>query len=231
MICHDALARGEIDLYAEYTGTALTAILGQEVLADPDEALQVVRGAYRRRYDAEWLDPFGFNNTYAITVRKGDAQRNGWSKISDLQPQAATLRAGFTGEFVERPDGYPGLVETYGFRFGDVRDLDPAIMYTAVAEREVDVICAFATDGRIIAYDLVPLADDRHAFPPYYAAPVVRRETLQSHPKVREALTALAGQLDDATMQRLNYEVDENHRRPRDVAREFLMSTKLLPAE
>jgi glycine betaine/choline ABC-type transport system substrate-binding protein len=163
-------------------------------------------------------------------VRREDAQRNGWSKISDLQPQAATLRAGFTGEFVERPDGYPALVDTYGFHFGDVRDLDPAIMYTAIAEGEVDVICAFATDGRIAAYDLVPLADDRHAFPPYYAAPVVRQETLESHPKVREVLTALAGHLDDVTMQRLNYEVDENKRQPRDVVREFLLSEKLLPA-
>src|SRR5690606_24085310 len=112
MICHGALAKDEIDLYAEYTGTGLTAVLGRDALADPADVLDVVRDAYRTQYNAEWLAPLGFNNTYAITVRQADAERHGWTKISDLAPRAAKLRAGFTGEFVERADAYPALVET-----------------------------------------------------------------------------------------------------------------------
>lgn len=227
MICHGALASEEIDVYAEYTGTGLTAVLKQDVIADPDKALQAVRDGYRRRYDAEWLEPLGFNNTYAITVRKSDAEQQGWRTISDLMEGAGSLKAGFTGEFAERPDGYPGLRNAYGFGFGQVLDLDPAIMYQAIADGEVDVICAFATDGRIAAYDLQPLEDDRDFFPPYYAAPVVRRKTLEDFPQLRDVLNTLAGALDDATMQQMNYDVDEGKRSPSDIARTFLESIDL----
>ena len=229
MICHGALANGQIDLYAEYTGTGLTAILEEEVISDPDRALEIVREQYLRRFQAEWLGPFGFNNTYAVTVRGSDARGNGWKTISDLEPDASSLRAGFTAEFAERADGYPGLRTAYGFAFGEVRDFDPALMYEAIANNEVDVICAFATDGRIAAFKLQPLVDDRGFFPPYHAAPVVRSKFLAVHPEVRGALDALAGVLDDASMQRLNYEVDEKKRSPREVAREFLVSCGLLP--
>jgi len=227
MICHGALTSGEIDIYAEYTGTGLTAILKQDVIADPDQALRVVRKAYRERFDAEWLEPFGFNNTYAVTVRKDDARDHGWHTISDLVEDAASLRAGFTSEFAERPDGYPGLRKAYGFGFSEVRDLDPAIMYQAIANREVDVICAFATDGRIAAYNLQLLEDDWAFFPPYHAAPVVRRESLNAYPQLRPVLARLAGVLNDVTMRQLNYEVDEHKRAPREVARQFLVSRNL----
>lgn len=222
MICHGALASGEIDLYAEYTGTGLTAVLGMDAVTDPEKALETVRTEYRERFSEDWLEPFGFNNTYAITVRRTDAEKNGWERISDLAPAAGNLRAGFTSEFMERPDGYPGLRDEYGLSFGRVADLDPAIMYQAIAEGEVGVICAFATDGRIAAYDLKPLEDDRKFFPPYQAAPLVRIPVLQAYPQLRSSLAPLAGKLDNATMQRLNYQVDENKRSPRDVAREFL---------
>ncbi len=228
MICHGALTSGEIDIYAEYTGTGLTAILGRDVNTDPEEALNIVRSEYRNRFNLEWLIPFGFNNTYAITVRRTEAERQGWERISDLVPQAGELRAGFTSEFMERPDGYPGLQDRYGLSFGGAVDLDPAIMYEAIANEEVDVICAFATDGRIAAYDLKPMTDDMQYFPPYYAAPVVRMEILQAHPEIRRALEPLAHLLDDLTMQRLNYEVDENKRSPQDAAKTFLMSNNLL---
>ncbi|MFQ5931094.1 MAG: glycine betaine ABC transporter substrate-binding protein [Nitrospiraceae bacterium] len=227
MICHGALQSREIDLYPEYTGTGLTAILKQQVVSDPDEAYRIVAREYRRRFDAQWLAPFGFNNTYAITIRQADAKAWGLSKISDLADIAKALRAGFTSEFSERPDGYPGLRRVYGFAFKEVVDLDPAIMYQAVGKEEVDVICAFATDGRIAAFNLQPLEDDRKFFPPYYAAPVVRSKVLKEHPELRKALQPLAGLMDDATMQRLNYEVDEKKRAPRDVAREFLTSRGL----
>ncbi len=227
MIIHEALKSGEIDLYAEYTGTALTAILKQSVIADAALTHKTVAREYRQRFSAEWLHPFGFNNTYAITVRKSDATSGKLRTISDLATISRMLRAGFTAEFSERPDGYPGLRHAYGLEFRDVRDFDPALMYQAIANREVDVICAFATDGRIAAFDLQPLRDDRGFFPPYQAAPVIRTETLQAHPELREVLDLLANHLDDTTMQSLNFEVDEKKRQPNEVAGEFLESVDL----
>jgi glycine betaine/choline ABC-type transport system substrate-binding protein len=228
MICHGALRNEEIDLYAEYTGTALTAILNQEVISDPDAALKVVDQSYNQQWNLDWLKPFGFNNTYAITVSEEDAEENGWENISDLAGPAEDLTAGFTAEFSERQDGYPGIKKAYGFAFGKVRDLDPGLMYKAVAQGEVDVICAFATDGRIAAYNLLPLKDDKQFFPPYYAAPVVRAEVLQKHPELKQVLGKLEGVLDDQKMQQLNYEVDEKKRSVDEVAREFLVNQGLL---
>lgn len=231
MIAHGALVTGDIDLYAEYTGTALSAVLDEPVVADPEEAYARVAAAYGGRFDLVWLAPFGFNNTYAITMRAADAAGQGIESISGLAPIAGELRAGWTAEFSERPDGYPGLAERYGFEFGSVRDLDAALMYEALAADEVDVISAFATDGRIAAYNLRPLQDDRNFFPPYYAAPVVRSETLESHPELVEVLGTLAGRLPDETMQRLNLEVDQEGRSPADVAREFLVAEGLVSAQ
>ncbi len=228
MICHGALVNGEIDIYAEYTGTGLTAILKDPVLSDPEEVFRVVAREYRKRFGIEWLKPFGFNNTYAITVRKTDAEENGWENISDLTIVAPNLRAGFTSEFAERPDGYPGLLKVYECKFGSVRDLDPTLMYEALVKEEVDVICAFATDGRIAAYQLMSLTDDRRFFPPYHAAPVVRKEILNAHPEIRDVLAPLSSVLTDVSMRRLNYEVDCKKRSPYKVAREFLKFQALL---
>jgi osmoprotectant transport system permease protein len=228
MICHNALVNGEIDLYAEYTGTGLTAILKEPVISNPEKAIRFVSLAYRKRFGAEWLKPFGFNNTYAVTVRADDAKKHGWAKISDLEEVAPRLRAGFTAEFAERPDGYPGLRKIYGLQFGEVRDMDPALMYEAVSKGEVDVICAFATDGRIAAYNLKPLEDDLQFFPPYHAAPVIRQEILQMHPELDGVLSLVEGLLDNAAMQRLNLEVDGKKRRPAEVAKAFLRKKGLL---
>jgi osmoprotectant transport system permease protein len=228
MICHGALVNGEIDLYAEYTGTGLTAILKHAVMTDPEEALYYVTKTYHERFGLQWLKPFGFNNTYAITVRAADAAKYGWNTISDLKESANTLLAGFTAEFAERPDGYPGLRQAYTLQFGDVRDFDPALMYEAVRNNEVDVICAFATDGRIAAYHLKPLKDDRNFFPPYHAAPVIREEILKAHPKLGDVLSLLGGLIDNATMQRLNFEVDGKKRRTAEVVEEFLKAKGIL---
>ncbi len=222
LICHEGLKNGEIDVYAEYTGTALTAILGLEAMRDSSEVLEEVRRRYRKRFNCEWLKPGGFNNTYAITVLKERAQDEGWTEISDLADSAVNLRAGFTSEFVERPDGYFGLKNAYRFEFGSVQDLDPSIMYQALSKGEVDVICAFATDGRIPAYGLMPLEDNLGFFPPYEAAPVVRRTVLEAHPEIAEVLNQLGGKFDDLTMQGLNYAVDEEKRSPGEVAARFL---------
>ncbi len=228
MICHSALIRGDIDLYAEYTGTALTSILDREVIADPDVVYATVQSAYAEQYDAVWLEPFGFNNTYAITVNGSFADEHDVRRISDLAAMAENLNAGFTAEFAVREDGYPGLQEAYGFGFGSTRDMDSSLMYRAVAREQVDVISAFATDGRIAAYDLRVLEDDRGFFPPYYAAPVARADVLATYPQVGEALNTLAGAIDNATMQRLNREIDEDGRDPVAVAREFLLAQGLI---
>ena len=233
LICHGALVNGEIDLYAEYTGTALTAVLHDETSADPDEVYEIVSREYQRRYDAQWLPPFGINNTYAIAVREKDAVQHGWKTISDLGPSASKLRAGFTAEFSERLDGYRGLrdKDAYGIEFGDVRDIHAGLMYEAIANGEVHVIAAFATDGRIAAYNLRLLVDDQQFFPPYHAAPVVRNQTLRKYPALRKALSSLGRTLDDATMRELNFKVDHEKRGPREVAREFLLSRGLLHEE
>lgn len=230
IICHEALARGEIDLYAEYTGTALTAIMKQTVdnLPDRKKVRTLVNQAYVDTFNCRWLAPFGFDNTYTIAVRQTVAEQRGWRKISDLRYPSAKLSAGFTAEFMEREDGYPGLAKKYGFEFGRVRDLSPELMYLAAAEGKVDVICGFATDGRIKSFDLVTLEDDLGFFPPYEAAPVIRVETLRVHPEIEPVLLLLADKIDDPTMRRLNHEVDVNRRSPREVATEFLSEQKLL---
>lgn len=221
-ICHSALMGGQIDIYVEYTGTGLLNVLKREVIANPADAFRVVAGEYRDRYDLEWLPPIGFNNTYAITVREDTAAREGWSAISDLVPRAQELKAGFTAEFMERPDGYPGLRESYGVEFGRTIDLNPGLMYQAAADGQVDVIGAFATDGRIAEFGLKTLDDDRSFFPPYDAAPVVRGQTLRAHPELRDVLAALAGTITDEDMRRMNHAVDVLKREPSDVARVWI---------
>ncbi|MCC7408402.1 MAG: ABC transporter permease subunit [Phycisphaeraceae bacterium] len=228
MICHGALAAGELDVYVEYTGTGLTAVLGEEVVSDRGEALRRVREGYGERFDAVWLEPLGFNNTYTITVRQEQAEKKGWKKVSDLRAAAGRLTAGFTAEFAERPDGYPGLSKAYGLRFRGVRDLDPSLMYRAIEGDEVQVICAFATDGRIAAYGLRALEDDRGFFPPYDAAAVVRGAVLAAHPEVGEVLNLLGGRISDARMQRMNLAVDQEGKSPREVARGFLAGEGLV---
>jgi len=229
MICHSALLKGEIDLYPEYTGTALTAILGDSILRDPGQVMRKVRDAYASRFGLTWLLPFGFDNTYVVAVRAGEADRRGWNAVSDLIPDASDLRVGMTAEFAERPDGLTGLERRYGLRFAETRDLDPSILYQAAAEGQVDLVFAFATDARLQQYDLRVLKDDRGYFPPYQAAPVVRSSTLAVHPQLRSALAPLAGVLPDSVMRRLNYEVDVQGGSPADVAAKFLSEQRIVP--
>ncbi len=221
-VCHAAILAGELDIYVEYTGTGLLNVLKQPVIHDPDAAYQAVASQYRQQFALVWLPPIGFNNTYALTVRTDEAEANGWSTVSDLT-STDRLRTGFTAEFMERPDGLPGLLERYeGLAFASTIDLDPGLMYQAVNDGQVDVISAFATDGRIEAFGLTTLQDDRRFFPPYDAAPVVRGQLLEEHPELRTALAALAGQISDAQMRRMNYAVDVEGVRPADVARAWL---------
>jgi osmoprotectant transport system substrate-binding protein len=222
-VCHRALVAGEIDAYVEYTGTALVAILGQRAVADPAAAWSFVAREYSSRFHAAWLSPFGFNNTFAMIVRAADARRLGIRTISDAARFAAGWRAGFGYEFTDRPDGYAGLVQLYGLRFSVAAHvMDLGLTYRALADSVVDVIAGNSTDGQIAALHLVALDDDRHYFPSYVAAPVVREKVLSRHPEVRRALAELAGTISDTTMRRMNYLVDVEHRSVPEVAREFL---------
>ena len=228
MICHGALVNGEIDMYVEYTGTGLTTVLHATSANDPQTVYDTVKTSYEEQFAVEWFPPLGINNTYALAVRKDAAEKNGWRRISDLQESAVDLTAGWTAEFAERPDGYLGLSKMYEFEFGTVVDIQSGLMYAAVAAGEVDVIAAYSTDGRIAAYDLLLLEDDRRFFPPYFAAPVVKQATLEKYPDVGRSLLKLANILDDRTMQQLNLEVDEHKRNPEEVAREFLVKRGLV---
>jgi osmoprotectant transport system substrate-binding protein len=222
-VCHQALAAGQLDVYVEYTGTALVAILKQPAVTSPDTALARVREAYGSRYAAEWLAPLGFNNTFAMVVRRADAERLHLRALSDAVPFSRRWRAGFGYEFIERQDGWPGLSRAYGLALAEPpRVMDLGLTYRALADGRVDLVAGNSTDGQIEALHLVALDDDRHYFPPYQAAPVVRSAVLRRHPEVRRALEELAGRIDDAAMRRMNAMVDVQHRAPAEVVREFL---------
>jgi osmoprotectant transport system substrate-binding protein len=228
LICFNSLKNGEIDLYAEYTGTALTTILEQKLITDPQEVYDTVKRDFME-YELVWLKPLGFNNTYTLTMRRDQAQELGVQKISDLEAHKDNLRSGFTHEFLERPDGYPGLIKHYGWSLDkEPKGMDPGLMYKAIAGGDVDLICGFATDGRISAFDLVMLEDDKQFFPPYYAAPVIRADTLKKHPELEDILNKLAGKIDDETMLKLNYAVDEEGRKAAEVAKDFLQKHGLI---
>jgi len=228
VICHEAIVRGDINVYVEYTGTGLTAILKKPAVGNPDEAYQIVRKEYGEKFKLTWLKPWGFNNTYCIVMRKADADRLKAKKISDLKPYAKDLIFGATIEFLARPDGVPGLTKSYDLKFKDQKGMDPGLVYKAIAENQVDVISGFATDGRIPAFNLIVLEDDLKFFPPYYAAPVVRDDLLAKAPQVVDILNKLAGKISDTMMATLNYTVDGKKQPAEEVARDFLKSLNLI---
>jgi glycine betaine/choline ABC-type transport system substrate-binding protein len=222
-VCHEAITAGEIDLYVEYTGTAYSAVLKLPPIADRDSVFQAVVTEYSRRFGLVWGQPFGFNNTFAILVRRGDAERHHLTKISDVARVAGRWRAGFGYEFLERADGFTGLSTVYGLRFAaPPTAMDLGLTYRALAEGRVDLIAGNSTDGQIAALDLVALEDDRRYFPPYEAAPVVRAAVLEHHRAVGAALGELAGRISDAEMRRLNALADVEHRDIALIAREWL---------
>jgi osmoprotectant transport system permease protein len=229
LVCYNALRLGGLDAYVEYTGTALTTLLKKPVQTDPKLVLDLVSEGLRTRDRVFCLDPFGFENTFALLMRREQAERLQVRTISDLRPHLRTIRAGFGPEFMNRPDGYPGLVRAYGLDFMiPPREMDRNLLYQALAQGSLDLAAGDSTEGRVAALDLVQLEDDRRYFPPYEAVPLVREEVLERFPDLRDALNGLAGKIDAATMRRLNYEIDGKHRRPEDVATEFLASSGLL---
>ncbi|MGH7251586.1 MAG: glycine betaine ABC transporter substrate-binding protein [Nitrospiraceae bacterium] len=221
-ICHQALLAGQISAYVEYTGTALTAILQSPPSADSETVFRTVREAYRTRFGLEWLPPLGFNNTFAIIIRREDASRLGVKTISQLTAHAPRWRAAFGYEFLERADGFPGLARTYGLRFAKApRVMDLALTYQALADRKVDVIAGDSTNGLITSLGLSVLTDDKRYFPSYQAAPVMSGAVLARFPELRAAVSPLAGAITDEEMRRLNYQVDGKRRDVAAVVREF----------
>jgi glycine betaine/choline ABC-type transport system substrate-binding protein len=222
-LVHQALVAGEVDVYIEYTGTGLITILKEPVQEDPVKVYDTVQRLYKERFKLSWLKPWGFNNTYALVIRKEDADRLRAAKVSDLMASANSMVFGATQEFVVRPDGLPGLAKHYGgLAFKENKSMAPDLIYDALKNKQVDVISGFATEGRIPANNFVVLQDDQHYFPPYFAAPVIRDETLAKAPAAAEVLNRPAGKIDDGTMAVLNYEVAGKKRSPEEVAREFL---------
>ena len=225
----NAIKNNQIDLYPEYTGTGLTAHLKMDVVNDPDESYRIVSEEFVKQWDIVWLEPFWFNNTYTLAVTPEVYEKYGVETYSDLIPYAGEMVFGAEHEFFDRQDGFDGLVEMYGLNFkGEPMKLNASLKYQAIGRGDMDVTDAFATDGPIKQYNLKILEDDLGFFPPYHAAPIVRKEVLDKHPELKSVLNMLAGKLDDATMTELNYLVDVEGKAVEQVAKEFLTSLNLV---
>src|SRR5213080_79020 len=222
-IAHQSILAGRIDVYPEYTGTALTAVLKQQPTSDPKAVYDRVKSEYEQRFHLTLGPPLGFNDTFAIEIRGDDARRLHLQTLSQAAQYTPQWRAGFGYEFMERPDGYKGLVATYGLRFAAApRIMDLGLLTRTLKDHQVDVIAGNMTDGLIPALDLFVLEDDKHYFPPYEAVAVVREQTVAEHPEVKQALDDLAGKISDAEMRQLNYAVDGQKRDVKEVVQEFL---------
>jgi osmoprotectant transport system substrate-binding protein len=218
MLAHEGLTSGSLDLYPEYTGTALTEVLKRPISRDAQVVFDMVRSEYQKRWQLDWLAPLGFNNTFAMIVRD-DA---GVSSLS-AAAKARAWRLGMGYEFAQRPDGLDGMLKTYGLRLaGEPATMDLGLLYSALGNRQVDLIAANSTDGMISALPVAVLEDDRHYFPPYQCSVVVREAALNRYPNLRAVLEQLSGKLSDSAMRRLNYQVDGKHRPAEQVAEEFL---------
>ena len=219
-ICHEAMLSGDLDIYPDYTGTALTAILRRPVMQDPEAVFEEVARTYQQDFRIRWMKPFGFNNTYAMVVRGEDAERDGLRTISDFARVASEWTIGFGFEFAERQDGYQGFIKAYGLEFEhEPKTVDLALIYRALRDGEIDLGVGNSTDGLISALNLRVLEDDRRYFPPYDAAPLVRTATLEKHPELAAVIDELGGLFTDEEMQKLNYEIDGEHRPVAEVAR------------
>lgn len=222
MLAHEALAKGQIDLYPEYTGTALTAVLKHPINRDPKAVLAEVREGYKQ-WNLRWMDPLGFNNTFAMVVLTADARRRNIQTLSEAASNYADWRLGAGYEFTERPDGLEGLTKTYGFKFGaPERSMDLGLLYSALEQSQVNLIAANSTDGQLAMPDFLILDDDKHYFPPYEAAFVVRNAALEKFPGLEAALHELSGALTDQTMRALNRQVQGEHRSAPKVVEEWL---------
>ena len=225
LLVHKALLAGELDLYVEYTGTALTSVLNETPSGDSSAVHARVRSLYAERFHLEVIEPLGFENTFAMVIRGDDAQRFHLRTMSDLVPIAPQWRLGVGYEFLERPDGFRGWSERYGLHFADKpRVMDLGLIYRALVDHQVDIVAGNSTDGLIDSLGLVALQDDKHYFPPYDAVPIIRQSTLARFPQLRGALAELAGKISASDIRRLNYVVDGQLQDPAEVVRQFRVS-------
>ncbi len=228
-VCFEALKKGDIDIYPEYTGTALSAMLEMDVIGDPDEAYRVVSEEFEEQFNIRWLDPLGLNNTYTIAVSNEVYEEYGIETYSDLATVSENLVFGGGYEFHNRQDGFEGLVDLYGMKFkGDPVKMEISLKYQAIGNGDIDVTDAFATDGPIMRYNLKVLEDDKGFFPPYFASPIIKNETLEKYPELEDLLNELGGRIDDPTMVELNYLVDVEGESIESVAKDFLTDQGLI---
>lgn len=228
-VAQAALESGQIDLYPEYTGTGLVTVLKQPPLSDPAKVYDLVKSGYKQKYNLIWLDPAPMNDTQALAMTPEKSQQLGITTISQMAEKAGQLVMVGPPEFQAREDGLPGLKKVYGnFQLKSYKAVDPGLRYTALLNGQADVVVAFSTDGEIAANHLVVLQDDKHLFPAYNVAPVVRGQILEKYPQIAPILNALAPKLTDATLQQLNFEVTGNKKEPADVAKEFLQQQGFL---
>ena len=229
MVCFEALKKGDLDIYPEYTGTGLTAHLKMDVINDPDEVYSIVKREFDSQFGITWLNELGLNNTYAVAIKEDYAAQNNIQSVSDLATFSDQLTFGAEHEFFDRMDGFEGMVETYGLTFkGEPVKMDVSLKYQAMAEDRIQVTDAFTTDGQLITYKLKVLEDDKGFFPPYYAAPIVKNETLKAHPELEELLNKLSGKITDEAMQQMNYQAETEKKPMKDIAIEFLKEQNLI---
>lgn len=225
----EAIKNGQIDLYPEYTGTALTAQLKMDVINDADETYRIVSEEFEKQFNIKWLKPLGFNNTYTLAVTNEVFEKYGVETFSELAAISENLIFGAEHEFFDRQDGYDGLVEIYGMKFkGEPKKMNVSLKYQAMGSGDIDVTDAFATDGQIKQFNLKILKDDKNFFPPYYAAPIIRMEVLEKYPELEEILNSLSGLIDDETMMEINYKIDVENQDVKKVATDFLKEKGLI---
>ena len=228
MILTKAMQKGEVDLYPEYTGTAYLVVLQHKKVLSADQTLEIVKKEYQQQWQMAWLPPFGFDNSQTLGITKTFAKQHRLRTLSDLTHLAPFLTIAAPTEFIQRPDGLPGLQKIYHLKFKRIISMQPDLIYSALINQDVNIIEVFTTDGRIAAYHLNTLKDDKHFYPPYAAAVVIRNQTLKQYPQIKKALSPLFGTIHDQTMQHLNYLVNVKHQTPADVAMQFLRQRHLI---
>ncbi len=228
LLAHQALLAGDIDLYPEYTGTAFTNVLKRSGVTDPAVVLEQVRAGYSSGFHLDWMDPLGFDNSFAMTVRGDDARARHLQTLSDAAADPAGFALGAGYEFLTRPDAYGALNRAYSIKWTAApRSMDLGLLYQALEQKQVSMAAANTTDGLLSKLDVTVLKDDKNVFPPYQACIVVRQEALAAYPNLRAILAELSGKISDAQMRSMNYAVDAQHRPARDVAKDFLQHSGL----
>jgi len=225
LVAHEALKSGAIDLYPEYTGTGLAAVMKVQGPTETDagKAYETVKAYYEKEFKLTWLKPSGVNNGYVMVVRPETAKEFNLKTLSDLAKVAGKLKVGAGPEFGDRRDGLKGFKEVYGIEFAEFRQFAALrLRYEALVQKQIDVANGYATDWQIAAEKFAALSDDKHLFPPYYLAAVVRMDTVANNPKAVEALLKVGSLIDNATMQELNRQVEVDKKEPRAVAAAFL---------